>query len=128
MKTTTNQTQKSKKKKPEIRSIEELEKYMREHRSEDMLTVKDLIAYLKKQNPNACILGYEPNSLAYIEQPKDLKHTVMTVREDKVRAKADLENWYRHDPEDVRNQKVKKDMDEMYRYSEDDDVIIKIGG
>ena len=52
----------------------------------------------------------------------------MTVREDKVRAKADLENWYRNDPEDVRNQKVKKDMDEIYRYSEDDDVIIKIGG
>ena len=29
MKTTTNKIQKSKKKKPEIRSIEELEKYMR---------------------------------------------------------------------------------------------------
>lgn len=128
MKTTTNKTQKSKKKKPEIRSIEELEKYMREHRSEDMLTVKDLIAYLKKQNPNACILGYESNSSAYIEQSKVLKHTVLTVKEDKVRVKADLENWYRHDPEDVRNQKVKRDMDEMYRYSEDDDVIIKIGG
>ena len=67
MKTTTNKTQKNKKKRPKIRSIEELEKYMREHRSEDMLTVKDLIAYLKKQNPNACILGSEPNSFAYIE-------------------------------------------------------------
>lgn len=113
---------------PMIRSPKELEKYMREHRSDDMLTVQDLIDYLKTQNPRACILGYEQNSFAYIEQSKKLPNNlVLTVKEDKKRVKKDLENWYRADPPDVRKKKVREQMKEMYRYSENDDVILKIG-
>ena len=40
-----------------------------------MLTVQKLIDYLKTQDPNACILAYEPNSFAYIEQWPDLPNS-----------------------------------------------------
>jgi len=64
--------------------LEELEKYQKEHRSEDMLTVADMIDWLKKQNPKACILGFEPNSNAWIEQFKDLPSiSIRTVKQEK---------------------------------------------
>lgn len=72
------------KEKPKINSLAELEMYQKENRSRDMLTVKDLIRYLKKQKPDACILGYERSSRAYIEQFKDIPNTfIRTVKEDK---------------------------------------------
>jgi len=76
----------AKKERPKINSLEDLRKYQKEHRSQDMLTVKDVIKYLKTQKPDACILGYETNSRAYIEQFKDIPNMyIRTVREDKIR-------------------------------------------
>ena len=126
MKTTTNKTQKCKKKKSEIKSIEELEKYMRQHRSEDMLTVQDLIDWLQKQNPKACVLGFEPNSNAWIEQHKKLPSiSIKTVREEKEQERKSMNSWYRHDPDDIRQQKVEAHIKEVFRYAEDDDVVIR---
>lgn len=49
-----------------------------------MLTVQKLIDYLKTQDPNACILAYEQNSDAYIEQFPGLPSPdILTVAEAK---------------------------------------------
>ena len=109
-----------------IRSVEELEVYFKKHRSEDMLTVQDLIDWLQKQNPKACVLGFEPNSNAWIEQHKKLPSiSIKTVREAKEQERKSMNSWYRHDPDDVRQQKVEAHMKEVFRYAEDDDVVIR---
>lgn len=115
-----------KRNRPQINSLEELEKYQKEHRSEDMLTVADMIDWLKKQNPKACILGFEPNSNAWIEQFKDLPSmSIRTVKQEKESEREHLQQWYRHDPEDVRNKKIEEEMKTVFRYAEDDDIVIR---
>lgn len=116
------------KEKPIINSLAELEMYQKENRSRDMLTVKDLIRYLKRQNPDACILGYERSSRAYIEQFKEIPNAfIRTVKEDKESQRHHLERWYAHDTPEEREEHVNADLAEMYRYAEDDDVIFSIG-
>ena len=89
-----------------------------------MLTVQKLIDYLKTQDPNACILAYEENSFAYIEQWPVLPNAdICTVAEDKQRMKKDLENWYKDSPGS--SIEIKKELDRTYRYAQDNDVIIK---
>lgn len=91
---------------------------------EQMLTVGKLIEYLQKQDPNACILAYEPNSFAYIEQLPSLPSPdICTVAEDKARMKDDLEHWHRGAPGS--EMKIKKEIEMTYRYADDKDVIIK---
>lgn len=91
---------------------------------EKMLTVRKLIEYLQKQDPDACILAYEQNSFAYIEQfPSLPSPDICTVAEDKARLKEDLENWYRGSPGS--DMKIKKEIEMTYRYAKDSDVIIK---
>ena len=64
-----------------------------------MLTVQKLIDYLKTQDPNACILAYEPNSFAYIEQLPGLPSSdICTVKEDREKQKEFLKNWYKDTP------------------------------
>lgn len=98
---------------------------MRENRSKDMLTVRDLIAYLKKQDPDACILAFEQNSRAWIEQSKNLKDTICTVAEEKEKEREWCEGWYKNDPEEVRKKKVEEDLKKVFRYSEDNDLCFK---
>lgn len=106
----------------------ELEKAMHKYRSDDMLTVQDLIDYLKTQNPRACVVGFERNSNAYIEYPKELPNMyVCTVKEDKKRARKSIKSWYKHESPEEITKKVREQMKEMYRYVEDDDVIFAIG-
>jgi hypothetical protein len=71
---------------------------------------------LKTQDPNACILAYEENSFAYIEQWPVLPNTdICTVAEDKIRMKKDLENWYKGSSgSDI---EIKKELDRTYRYA-----------
>lgn len=89
-----------------------------------MLTVRKLIEYLQKQDPDACILAYEQNSFAYIEQLPSLPSPdICTVAEDKARLKEDLEKWYKGSPGS--DMKIKKEIDMTYRYANDNDVIIK---
>lgn len=64
-----------------------------------MLTVQKLIDYLKTQDPNACILAYEQNSFAYIEQMPELPSLdICTVAEDKKNLEESLCRWYKGDP------------------------------
>ena len=89
-----------------------------------MLTVQKLIDYLKKQDPNACVLAYEQNSFAYIEQlPKLPSSDICTVAEDKKNMEESLRSWYKNDPEI--DSKIKKEIDMTYRYAKDTDVIIR---
>ena len=90
-----------------------------------MLTVKDLIEFLKKQDPNALVVGYEPNSYAYISQSKDLPSVqIRTVKDDKIYEYAHLMEHYRHLSED-RKKRIEEKLNEMYRYVQDQDVIIQ---
>ena len=89
-----------------------------------MLTVQKLIDYLKTQNPNACILAYENNSFAYIEQWPNLPNNdILTVAEDKKLTREYLRNWYRNSPD--ADKEIEKDIEKTYRYAQDDDIIIK---
>ena len=89
-----------------------------------MLTVQKLIDYLKTQDPNACILAYEPNSDAYIEQLPNLPSPdVEDVASAKKRLESDLKQWYRNT--ENAEEKIKMDLDTVFRYAKDNDVIIR---
>ena len=91
-----------------------------------MLTVRKLIDFLKTCNPDACVLGFEMNSNAYIEQlPKLPNHLVCTVADDKKSEFEHLSVWFK-DVDDA-EKKIKKEMETIYRYSKDDDVVIRMG-
>lgn len=107
-------------KQPEIDAAHE--KYA-ESRSK-MLTVQKMIDYLKTQDPNACILAYEQNSDAYIEQLPDLPSPdVEDVASAKKRLEKDLKQWYK----DAKNadERIKRDIETIFRYAKDNDVIIR---
>lgn len=90
-----------------------------------MLTVQKLIDYLKTQDSNACILAYEPNSFAFIEQLPDLpSRAICTIAEDKKNLESHLRNFYR-DSLDV-DAKVKQELELTYRYARDNDVVIQL--
>ena len=108
-------------KRPEIDAAHS--KYLEEGRGR-MLTVQKLIDYLKTQDPNACILAYEPNSDAYTEQLPDLPSPdVESVAEAKKRLESDLKSWYK-DSENA-EEKIKRDLEVVFRYAKDNDVIIR---
>lgn len=89
-----------------------------------MLTVQKLVDYLKTQDPNACILAYEPNSNAYIEQLPELPSSdVENVAEAKKRLECNLRSWYK-DSENA-EEKIKRDLENVFRYAKDNDVIIR---
>ena len=89
-----------------------------------MLTVQKLVDYLKTQDPNACILAYEPNSDAYIEQLPELPSSdVENVAEAKKRLESNLRSWYK-DSENA-EEKIKRDLENVFRYAKDNDVIIR---
>ena len=89
-----------------------------------MLTVQKLIDYLKTQDPNACILAYERNSDAYIEQLPDLpSFDTLTVAEAKKIMREELESWYKDIPDAP--VKIENDLSTVFRYAKDNDVIIQ---
>lgn len=102
----------------------EFKKVSSEHRG-NMLTVQKLIDFLKTCNPNACVLGFEVNSNAYIEQLPNLpNHLISTVADDKKREEELLNQWY--DGYEDKAFRIKNQMDEIYRYAKDDDVVINL--
>ena len=79
---------------------------------------------MKTQDPNACILAFEPNSNAYIEQLPTLPSPdVLNVAMAKEQMTNDLKNWYKDtkDAEDC----IKREIETVFRYSQDNDVIIR---
>ena len=95
------------------------------HRKE-MLTVKKLMDFLATCNPDACIVAYEDNSFAYTEQMPELpNHCICTVKQDKEWERENLERWYK-DTENAKS-KIDLDMQELYRYVDDDDIVLRFG-
>lgn len=89
-----------------------------------MLTVQKLIDYLKTQDPNACILAYEVNSMAYIEQFPNLPNSdICTVKEAREEHRENLKNWYKNTPNATK--KIEEEIANTYRYAKDNDIIIK---
>jgi len=102
-----------------------------EHKDESkiMLTVEVLIEYLKKQNPKALVLGYEPNSFAYTSQIRELPNfCIQTVSESKKRDREYYTKYFEKDPnittKEGLEKKVQEQIEELYRFSHNDDVII----
>lgn len=109
---------------PKDMTPEELDKYMHDTRSENMLTVKDLIEYLKTQDPNACVVYTENNSNAWCELPKELPNQyIHTIEEDKKSEKEWLEHWFKNT--ENKDAQINEQMEELYRYSEDKDICLK---
>lgn len=91
-----------------------------------MLTVQKLIDFLKTQDPNACILGWEQNSEAYIEQWSTLPSPeIGTVKDFKARDIEYMTHWYKDSENPA--ERAKQDVDVWYRYAADTDVIINLG-
>ena len=91
---------------------------------EKMLTVQKLIDYLKTQDPNACILAYEDNSFAYIEQWPDLPNQdICTVAETKKDMRESLKQWYKGT--ENADEKIEKEIADTFRYAKDNDIVIK---
>ena len=98
------------------------EKWLEERKG--MMTVQQLIDFLKTQDPNASILAYEPNSDAYIEQlPKLPSSDILNVAMAKKQMREDLKNWYR-DTDDA-DKNIERDISTVFRYAHDNDVIIR---
>lgn len=96
----------------------EFSKYFasRAHESDTMLTVGDLVKFLKKQDQDALVVGFCGNSGAYISQLKEIPNdSVTTVGDLKARDRKRLKgrlrenDWWR----------------KMFRYVKDEDVIIQ---
>ena len=89
-----------------------------------MLTVRRLIEWLQTQDPDACILAYEQNSDAYIEQFPELPSPdVLNVKMAKEKMREDLANWYRNTPD--ADTKIERDISTVFRYAQDNDVVIR---
>ena len=87
-----------------------------------MLTVGELVEYLKTLDQEASVLAFEPNSNAYIEQFPDLPNQcVCTVAEDKKREEMLAKGWYRGT--ENAEESVRKHLSEVYRYAKDSDVV-----
>jgi len=114
---------------PESKRLDEERKALAEERRMEllprtrMLTVRKLMDYLATQDPDACVLAYEANSLAYIEQLPTLPNeSICTVAEMKAREENHLRGWYKG-CEDA-EERIREDIKTIFRYSKDNDVII----
>ena len=85
-----------------------------------LFTVRDAIAWLSKQNPDAGLMYLEINSNAWCDMSPDM---FCTVAEEKQRERAAQMSWYRG-KEDI-EKKVDKGMKEVFRYVEDDDICVR---
>ena len=89
-----------------------------------MLTVQKLVDYLKTKDPDACILAWEPNSYAYIEQLPGLPSPeICTVAEDKSHTIENLKQWYKNS--DDADAKIEQEIRLSYRYAKDNDIVIR---
>jgi hypothetical protein len=99
--------------------------FSRAHEEDTMLTVKDLIKYLKTQDQDALVVGYEFNSCAYTSQSKNIPNCcIRTVKEDKEREMEYLKQQYPKLNKKAIKKKFSIRLKENYRYVQDNDIII----
>ena len=90
----------------------------------NMLTVGRLVEWLKKQDQDACVLAWEDNSRAYIEQFPDLPSPdVCTVEQCMADTRENLKQWYRGVA--GADEKIEDEIKTSFRYARHGDVIIK---
>lgn len=91
------------------------------------LTVKDLMLFLEKLDPDSLI--YMPNFQTKIleELEKDPEVLFKTVRKDKYCMKKNLEHWYRSrfNTKEALQNKVKNDLDEIYQYTSSKGLVVQ---
>ena len=85
-----------------------------------LFTVRDAIAWLSKQNPDAGLMYFEINSNAWCDMSPDM---FCTVAEEKPRERATQMRWHRGE-KDI-EKKIDEDMKEIFRYVEDDDICVR---
>ena len=87
-------------------------------RKDRLFTVRDAIAWLSKQDPDAGLMYFEMNSNAWCDMSPDMFCTVADERviEEKIQRK-----W--HDGDEA---KVQKQMKEVFRYVKDEDICIRV--
>ena len=89
--------------------------------AEDRLfTVRDAIAWLSKQNPDAGLMYFEVNSNAWCDMSPDM---FCTVADERTREIAAQRSW--HQGEDDVEKKVEEGVKEVFRYVKDDDVCVR---
>ena len=103
----------------EINSLsrEEFERAFAEDR---LFTVRDAIAWLSKQNPDAGLMYFEENSNAWCDMSPDM---FCTVADERPREIAAQRSWHRG--EDDAEKKVEEGVKEVFRYVKDDDVCVR---
>ena len=95
-----------------------------EHGRKDMLTVGRLVKWLLQQDQDACILAWENNSCAYIEQFPDLPNSdICTVEQCIAETRKNLKQWYRGTAD--AEKKIEDEIGMSFRYAKPNDVIIK---
>ena len=101
-----------------------IDEYCKHH----MLQVKDLVAYLQKQDQEANILYFEVNSNAWCQTIKDFPNPfIKTVAEEKIDEEKYLKTYYKEiSDENERNSKIHEHMNEVFRYSlSDNDIVMR---
>lgn len=106
-----------------VEKSENKEDKERQFEVKNMVTVEKLIEHLKKFNPKSLVCYFETNSDAWCSQSTDnLKFLVRTVSDlkDEIRKnEEDRPRFYRSKEE------MEKDIETLFRYVKDDDVLIR---
>ena len=91
---------------------------LREYAEKHMLTVEQLIEYLKKFDPKALVMQFEVNTGDWQEtSPKSLKWLVHTAKEER-------EDLMKR-PKMFHEGKMEEEIDDMLKYTKDNDVLIR---
>jgi len=98
-------------------SKEEFEKAFADDR---LFTVRDAIAWLSGQNPDAGLMYLETNSNAWCDMSPSM---FCTVADEKSRELAEQKNWYKAEPGS--EAEIEKNMKEIFRYVKDDDICVR---
>lgn len=98
-------------------SKEEFERAFAEDR---LFTVREAIAWLSKQNPDAGLMYFETNSNAWCDMSPDM---FRTVAEEKPRELSILKTIHRGEAN--AEEEIEKDMKEVFRYVKDEDICVR---
>lgn len=96
------------------------EKFKAAFASEKLFTVRDAIAWLSRQNPDAGLMYFEMNSNAWCDMSPNM---FCTVADEKKRELANQRGWWKDI--DGADEKVAAEMKEIFRYVEDDDICVR---
>lgn len=105
--------------KDEINSLSREEFEVR-FRKDRLFTVRDAIAWLSKQNPDAGLMYFEPNSNAWCDMSPDM---FSTVADEKPKELEMQRHWLKG--ETGIEEKIRKNFEEVFRYVKDDDICVQ---